>query len=263
MIPLKVPLAVAAVLLLLAPAAARASDEEIQVYMDEMNRTGIFGLDLHLNYVPSGRHANVDYFGQESSQGRFRVTPEWSYGLTPNIELGAYVPLMEIGPGGRFEIGGVKGRVKWIAPHKEDSSFFWGANFELGRVRRSLDLNPWNAELKGIAGWRKGRVTLAGNINVDFTVSGPAPAPATFQLASKAAFEVRKGLSLGLESYNDLGDTHRLRLDRHGDHQIYAVIDTSFGRFDLDFGIGRGYGAPQDKWVVKVILGIPIDPRAR
>jgi hypothetical protein len=36
----------------------------------------------------------------------------------------------------------------------------------------------------------------------------------------------------------------------------------SFGRFDLDFEVGRGYGAPQDKWV-KAILSIPIDPRAR
>ena len=32
---------------------ACAADEEIQVYMDEMNRGG-YGLDVHLNYVPEG-----------------------------------------------------------------------------------------------------------------------------------------------------------------------------------------------------------------
>jgi hypothetical protein len=254
---------IALLIALALPAEARAAPEEIQVYMDEMNPKGGYGLDVHLNYVPDGRRAGIDYPGEEASDGRFRITPEWSYGLTPFLELGAYLPLMEVDRRGRFEVGGVKGRIKFIAPHREDAPFFWGANFELGHVRRSLDLNPWNAELKGIAGWRKGPVTLAANLNFDFVVSGPAPAPASFQLATKVAFAVKPDLGLGLESYNDLGDTRRLRLSGSGDHQIYAVVDKSFGRVDLNLGVGYGYGAPEDHWVVKAILGIPIDPRQR
>jgi hypothetical protein len=253
----------AALLLLAVPGAARASDEEIQVYMDEMNPTGGYGLDVHLNFVPKGRHADADYPGQQASESRFRITPEFSYGLTPYLELGAYLPLMEIDHKGRLEVGGVKGRLKFVAPHQKDKGFFWGANFELGRVRRSLDLNPWNAEAKAIAGWRRGPLTLAANFNFDFIVSGPAPAPATMELALKAAYELKPGFSLGLESYSDLNDTHRLRLDRTGDHHLYAVVDKNFGRFDLNFGIGYGYGAPEDRWVVKAIIGIPIDPRQR
>ena len=33
---------------------ARAADEEIQVYMDEMDKPGQFGLDIHNNYTLSG-----------------------------------------------------------------------------------------------------------------------------------------------------------------------------------------------------------------
>ena len=73
---------------------------------------------------------------------------------------------------GGLEIGGVKGRIKFIAPHRQGSHFFWGLNYELGRVRRGLDINPWNSELKAIAGWRQGRVILATNLNFDFAVSG-------------------------------------------------------------------------------------------
>lgn len=91
------------------------------------------------------------------------------------VELGAYVPLTEIDPRGGLEVGGVKGRIKFIAPHKQGSHFFWGLNYELGRVRRSLDTNPWNSELKAIAGWRQGKLTLAANLNFDFAVSGPRP----------------------------------------------------------------------------------------
>jgi len=80
----------------LLPGRASAADEEIQVYMDEMNPAGGDGLDVHLNYVPSGRPANFDWTGQEASEHRLRIAPEWSYGLTSWLELGAYLPLMEI-----------------------------------------------------------------------------------------------------------------------------------------------------------------------
>lgn len=253
----------AALALLAIPGAAQAADEEIQVYMDEMNPKGGFGLDMHMNFVPRGRPADADYPGQEASDRRFRVTPEFSYGLTSRLELGLYLPLAEIDGRGRVELGGVKGRMKYIAPHAEASPFFWGANFELGRVRQSLDLNPWNAEAKAIGGWRHGPLTLAANLNFDFVVSGPAAAPATFDVALKAAYELKPGLALGLESYTDLGDTQRLRLDRRGDHHLYLVVDKALGRFDLNFGIGYGYGRPEDRWVAKAILGIPIDGRQR
>ena len=253
--------AAAALFGFLNPSAASAADEEIQVYMDEMNPAGGYGLDLHLNYVPKGRPANFDWNHQDASEHRFRITPEWSYGLTPWLELGAYVPLMEIDPRSGLEIGGIKGRIKFIAPQKENSHLFWGLNYELGRVRRSLDINPWNSELKGIVGWRQGRVTLAANLNFDFAMSGPKRRPGTFQLATKATFEVGPGFSVGLENYNDLGDTRRLRLSGHGDHMTFLAIDKTIGRFDLNLGVGHGYGAPEDKWIVKAIVGLPIDQR--
>ena len=60
-------LTLAAALALAGPALA--ADEEIQVYMDEMDRPGQFGLDLHNNYVLSG-DAGVDYAGEQSSLHR-------------------------------------------------------------------------------------------------------------------------------------------------------------------------------------------------
>lgn len=241
--------------------AAHAADEEIQVYMDEMNAPGQFGLDLHMNYVPEGRPADAEYQGQEASQGRFRLTPEFSYGLTDYLELGAYLPLTEIDSHGHFELGGIKGRLKYIAARPANSNFFWGANLEVGRVRRKLDLNPWNAEFKVIGGLRKDRLTLAANIDLDFVVSGPAPSPATLDIAIKSSYELQPGFSIGLEDYTDLGNTRRLRLDRTGDHHIFAVFDKSLGRVDLNLGVGYGYGRPEDRWVIKAIVGVPIDPR--
>lgn len=185
------------------------------------------------------------------------------YALSPDLELGLYLPLAEITRDGQFEIGGAKARIKWVAPRAEGQDSFWGLNFEIGRVRHALDQNPWNAELKGIAGVRKGPWTLAANLNVDWVVSGPAAGSSPdLQLALKGAYSLDKQTAIGLETYNGLGTTRAFgRLSRN-DNQTFVVLDRGFGRWDLNFGLGYGYGAPEDRWIVKAVIGVPIGPGA-
>ena len=238
--------------------AAWAADEEIQVYMDEMGKKGDVGLDVHLNFTPKGRRL-ADYPGQQESDNRWRVTPEWAYSVSDHLELGAYVPLATVERDGRVELGGVKGRIKFIAPRlSPEQTWFWGANFELGRVRRDLDINPWNAELKGIAGFRAGRWTVAGNLNIDWVVSGPDHTPTTFQVASKISYQLDDKTALGVESYNEIADSKRFGHLGQRDQQVFAIVDRSLGRWGLDLGVGYGYGAPEDRWVIKAIVGVPI-----
>lgn len=235
---------------------AFAADEEIQVYMDEMGAPGEVGLDVHVNDVMQG-DATPDYAGQEQGLHRWRITPEFSLGLPHGFELGAYLPLATVAPDGVLRVSGVKGRLKWLAPHG-DTGFFWGANFELGRVAYRLDQNPWNGEMKLIGGWRRGRWTLAANGNFDFAVSGPAKGPATFELATKAAYRLTDRLALGMESYNGMG---ALRDPGHlgrNDHQTFLVADATLGRWDVNAGIGHGYGSNPDHLILKFVIGVPI-----
>lgn len=74
------------------PVTAHASAEEIQVYMDEMSARHEVGLDIHNNYVVTG-DATLDYPGQRASLHQYRITPEFSFGLSDHFELGAYLPL--------------------------------------------------------------------------------------------------------------------------------------------------------------------------
>jgi hypothetical protein len=163
---------------------------------------------------------------------------------------------------GRFEAGGVKGRIKWVAPRPAGQDWFWGANFEIGRVRHDLDINPWNAELKGILGVRKGPWTLAANLNVDWMVSGPEHTPVDFQIATKAAYRLDEATAVGVESYNGLGGGRDFGRLGAADSQTYLTMDRSFGRWDLNFGVGYGYGRPEDRWIVKAVVGVPIGPAA-
>lgn len=234
---------------------AGAAPEEIQVYMDEMNKPGEFGLDIHNNYVPSGSR-EPDHSGGLVSRHTFRVTPEFSYGLSTNFELGAYV-LSAQGPGGETRIDGEKIRVKFIAPKAEENPFFYGANLEIGRVDHRLDENPWNGELKGIFGYKGSRWTAALNANVDFKISGPAASPTSLEIDTKLAYKTNGGYQLGLESYNALGPFRQLGVLGQQSQTLYAVIDTSIHGWDLNFGIGRGYAGASDRWVLKAIVGVP------
>ncbi len=235
---------------------AHAAPEEVQVYLDELNKAGEPGLDLHLNYVASGT-AGADYPGQQASLHRWRLTPEFSLGLGGGFEAGLYLPLATLGAGGPARVDGVKARLKWLAPHGAEG-FYGGANLEIGRVGHRLDENPWNGELKLIGGWRWGKWRLGVNGNFDFVVAGPQPGPVTFELASKLAYQLAGETTLGLESYNGAGPLRDPgHLGREG-HTTYLALDTRLGRWDLNAGVGHGYGTNGDAVVLKMVIGVPL-----
>ncbi|MDD1633608.1 MAG: hypothetical protein LUP91_15570, partial [Methylococcaceae bacterium] len=103
------------------PSATLANTEdEIQVYNDAINAPGTFGLEIHSNYVIDGIQAPA-YKGDAPSNGSFRETSEFSYGLSEKWELGAYLPLLS--QGGITRLEGGKLRIKYL--QKKDSGFYY------------------------------------------------------------------------------------------------------------------------------------------
>jgi hypothetical protein len=237
---------------------AWAAPEEIQVYMDEMNAPGHYSLDTHWNYVTSGS-ATDEYPGQEQSRERLRFTPEFAYGLTPNLELGLYLPLAALDDHGHLGANGIKTRLKYLAPRAPGQRWWWGANFEIGRVGHRLDINPWNAEFKGIVGTKLGRWTLAENANVDFVVSGPEPHPAEVEFDTKIDYAISERVAFGIESYNGVGSFAHFGHLGSSDQAVFAVTDVSFGHWALNLGVGRGYGSNSDHTTIKAIVSVPLE----
>ncbi len=247
---------IVAAIALAAPAVALAADEEIQVYMDDMSKQGHFGLDVHNNYVLDGSD-KPDYPGGLISRDTYRLTPEFAYGITDNLEAGLYL-LTAVDPNGGINFGGPKVRLKYIAPKASpDQDYFWGVNFEIGRLNRHFDNNPSGAELKTIYGIRKGPWTVVFNGNIDWTVSGPDPQPVSFDFDTKVSYKVADNLDVGFESYNGLGDVKALGNFSRNTQMLYGVIDTSIAGWDLNLGVGRGLTGVSDQWVAKAIIGVP------
>jgi hypothetical protein len=237
---------------------ASAAPEEIQVYRDELNMPGEFGLDVHTNYVFGGG-ASADEPGLEPSVHRLRVTPEFSYGLSPLWELGLYLPLATLQTDtGRFRVEGIKTRLKFIAPHDPEQNWYWGLNGEIGRVASGLDPNPYNAELKAILGGKVGAWSLAANLNIDMKVHGPEPSPTTVELATKLEYGVGEETYFGIESYNGLGQWQHLGRFSQSEHQSFVTVARKLGGFDIDLGLGTGYGSNPDRLILRAIIGVPI-----
>lgn len=83
----------AAALQLLPLPAAAGTEDEIQVYNNSINAPGQLGLELHSNFVAEGTRTPA-WKGDASSNGSWRETSEFSYGLTKNWEAGAYLPVL-------------------------------------------------------------------------------------------------------------------------------------------------------------------------
>lgn len=235
---------------------AHAADEEIQVYMNEFNDPHQLGLDVHVNYVPSGDRT-PDYTGAEIGVHRLRVTPEFAYALDRHFELGAYLPLTTLDHTGTFRVEGAKLRLKWMGSHTSHG-FFYGLNYELGRVDHKLDQNPWNNEIKLIGGWEGDKWIIAANTNIDFAVSGPAKGPADIELATKVGYKLTRATTIGFESYNGIGTVRNFGAVSASDQASYLVVDTRIGAWDLNAGVGKGYGTNKDDVIVKFVIGVPM-----
>ena len=149
--------------------AALAAPDEIQVYTEEMNDPGEFGLELHVNYAIEGAKAPA-YAGEMMSHHRLQVTPEFSYGITKALEGGLYLPVA-MGPDGNAYGNGLRFRLKFIAPREDGERFFWGLNTEIGYSPRRVSESYWGMELRPIAGYRGGDWLVSFNPILDMALS--------------------------------------------------------------------------------------------
>ena len=108
-------------------------------------------------------------------------------------------------------------------------------------------------------GIHAGKWTAAANANFDFKVSGKAPAPASLEIATKLNYALSPKTAVGIENYTGIGEVRRLGRFGGSDQAAYATLDTAIGTWDLNLGIGRGYGASADKWIAKAIVSVPLN----
>ena len=240
-----------------APTQAALSDE-IQVYTDDINAPGAFGLELHVNATPKGRQV-PDYPGESVPHHGLRVTPELSYGLTPTLEAGLYLPTNR-DANGRFEMAGAKLRLKWLPlrPEEGASGWFLGANGELSRVKKRFSESRTSFELRLMGGYRQEAWLLAFNPVFGWNLSdGLRSGTPDLSLGTQILRTVAEGFALGLEYYSEFGTTSRALPWSQQSNILFAAMNLSRKGWDFNFGVGWGLTRSADGLTVKAIVGFP------
>src|SRR3984893_4339466 len=150
---------------------AHAQTDEIQVYDADINTPGQFSLQLHSNYTPIGRR-QADFKDGIVPNRTLNGVPEWAYGVTDWLELGAYGPGYSWTGSGRFLIDGAKLRAEFVVPHAQDRSFFYGVNLEFSFNARYWEPTRYSGEIRPIIGGRVGPVDLIVNPILDTSFQG-------------------------------------------------------------------------------------------
>jgi hypothetical protein len=243
--------------ILLAAGAARAElSDEIQVYTDDINAPGEFGLEVHVNTTPSGR-STPDYPGEVTPWHGLRITPEFSWGLTKTWEAGLYIP-SNIDASGNWEIAGAKLRMKWLPIRGDDNTGgpFLGANVELARQQQKFSESRTTSELRIMMGYRSEEWLFAMNPVFGWNLSDePKSGTPDFSLDFKVSKKVSDTVALGLEYYSDMGTVSHILPLAEQTNTLYAAADLDFKTWSLNFGVGRGLTDAADKWTVKAIFG--------
>jgi hypothetical protein len=245
-----------------AGAACATVQDEIQVYTDDINKAGEVGLELHTNYTPSG--VGPSYRGEVPANHALRLTPELSYGLSRDWEAGLYLPMI-LDQNGDFNLAGAKLRLKWLPFQLGEDGVGWygGANAELSRVGRRYSQSRWQSELRPIIGYKASDWHFAFNPILDWDMSdGFQSAEPTFVPSVKLMKEVAKGIALGAEYYSEMGKIGHILPWNQQDNRLYAVIDYDMQPLVFNFGVGRGLTDASDKWTVKAIIEVPLQPKA-
>jgi len=245
---------------MLAPAAHAALPDEIQVYTGDINKPGEWGFEVHVNTTPSGRK-EPDFPGEIVPHHAWRVTPEISYGVSPTIDVGVYLPFV-FAPGGTQKFSGPKLRAKWLPIQVPEggAGMFAGVNVEYAWIDSSLEEVTREFEVRPIIGWEDERWLVAFNPILEFAQTGPTKNHSPeFNPALKIGRKVQEGIMAGIEYYGALGALNNFDTHSEQSHTLYLALDVERGPVNFNFGIGRGMsGTAADKWTVKAIFEIPI-----
>jgi len=258
--PTRLVAAASAVAAILGAATAHAAlPDEIQVYTSDINKPGEFGLELHVNTTPSGR-STPDFPGEIAPAHGWRLTPEFSYGVSPSLEAGLYLPLV-FGADDRNKFAGPKIRAKWmpVRVDEQGNGAFAGVNFEYAWVSSVLEEATRAMEVRPILGWRDPDWLFAVNPILEFAFAGPEKGSRPdFNPSVKVARRIVEGVSIGPEYYMELGKVGRALAHDEQSHSLYLAIDVDRAPWVFNFGIGRGLTSAADRWTVKAIFEIPL-----
>jgi len=231
-----------------------AQTDEIQVYDAEIAAPGQLNLTWHNNFTFSGPQQPA-FPGGVVPNHALNGVPEWGYGVTDWFEAGLYLPVYTLTNKGDLLFDGMKLRALFVVPDAHERAFFYGVNFELSYNAPHWEPTRFYGEIRPIVGVHLGPWDLILNPILDTDFRGGAD-NLNFAPAVRAAYNVNRKLAFALEEYAEFGPLQHFLPRSQQSHTLFGVVDygSGYGGNGLEFGIGKGFTAASEGWVVKLML---------
>lgn len=252
---MRVRTAVVLLLSLVAAGSLRAqTNYEIQVYGSETVPAGRTMVELHSNFTIRGTKETVE--GVRPTEHQWHETVEITHGWTDWAETGFY-QFTSAQPGYGWSWVGTHIRPRVRVPEAWGWPVGVSLSTELGYVRPAYSSDTWTWEIRPIVDKRLGRWYLAFNPSFDRAFHGPSVAKGLeFSPNFKAAYDVTRKVTLGVEYYGSLGPVTGFDPLREQQQQIMPTLDLNLSeRWEFNLSAGLGVTAGTDRLLVKMILG--------
>jgi hypothetical protein len=258
---MRIRTAVLVAALMMNPRAALAQADEIQVYDGGLAPPGVFNLTLHNNFTPRGIK-DPAFPGAVVAHRSLNGVPEWAYGVTDWFEAGLYLPLYSRDEATGWGLDGFKLRTLFAVPNADNRRFVYGANFEFSINAKRWDVKRFTSEVRPIVGWHLKPWDIIINPIVDTAYDGFKHLE--FVPAIRLAYTfMDAGWTVAAEEYADYGFLGDLSPRREQAHQLFGVVNHTFGTVDVEAGLGVGLTNATDRLTFKVILAHDFNKRPR
>ena len=251
-------LALIGIALMVAPIAALAQTDEIQVYDANIAPPGIFGVMAHSNFTPAGR-TQPAYPGAIIANHSFNGAWEWAYGVTPWMEQGLYLPVYSpysTGRGGAID--GFKIRELFVRPNAQQHKLFWGNNFEFSFNYHYWEPRKYTAEIRPIVGANLGKWELIYNPIVDTDYTGGL-AGLEFNPSGRIVYNLNDKWDVAAEVYDGFGRFRSFDSLHDQFHEVWGAFDRNGKTWNIEAGVGRGLTAGSDQWTLKLMISRDIN----
>lgn len=231
---------------------AFAQTDEIQVYDGSIAAPGVINLTVHNNFTPDGLTTPA-FPGGLISDKSLNGVAEWAYGVTEWFEAGLYLPLYSISTNRGATINGGKIRLLFAAPHADDRTFFYAANFEFSYNSSHWDPRTFTSEIRPILGLHLHPWDLIVNPILDNSFVGGFKR-LDFAPASRIAYNFSPRWAAAVEEYGDIGPLDAFYPANQQSHQIWGVFDHHAKWADIEAGVGFGVTGASDKVTLKFMV---------
>jgi len=228
-----------------------AQGDEIQVCDAGLAQPGVFNLTWHNNFTPKG-NAVPGFPGAVVADQSFNGVTEWAYGVTRWLEAGLYLPLYTHDRNLGFGYDGFKLRALVAVPGADDRKFVYGLGFELSFNATRWDATRMTSEFRPIVGWHFDNVDLIVNPILDTAYDGVENL--VFAPSMRLAYSVNDKTQLAVEEYAEYGPVNGFLPAAEQSHQIYAVLNRTIKKVDIETGIGFGLTDASDRVTIKFMF---------